>query len=181
MGNVWDNRISLVRMKSYNKRKNTMWWEQLSNFYQHWEAKAWGANRIRYPGSPCLDRWMLNIKNFLVLKLTRETFRLRSTVARLELKRIGGDPYKWWNMWFNAIIRAKPYQFLTIFLKNVWKIQVLHGCRQLVFWDVGLISLTSETPWICCSLFSIFILFLFLFLFIKKETKVIKTIEKRAL
>ena len=29
---------------------------------------------------------------------------------------------------------------------------MLHGCRQLVFWDVGLISLTSETPWICCYL-----------------------------
>ena len=40
---------------------------------------------------------------------------MRSTVARLELKRIGGDPYKWWNMWFNAIVRAKPYQFLTVF------------------------------------------------------------------
>jgi hypothetical protein len=34
---------------------------------------------------------MLNIKKFLVLKLTRETFRLRSTVARLKLKGIGGD------------------------------------------------------------------------------------------
>jgi len=37
-------------------------------------------------------------------------FRLGSTVAKLKLNRIGGDLFKWWNMWFNAIIRAKSYQ-----------------------------------------------------------------------
>ena len=27
-----------------------------------------------------------------------------------------------------------------------WRLQVLHGCRQFVLWNVGLISLTNETP-----------------------------------
>jgi len=33
---------------------------------------------------------MLNIRKFLVLKLTRITFHLRTTIARLKLKGIGG-------------------------------------------------------------------------------------------
>lgn len=28
----------------------------------------------------------------------------------------------------------------------MWRLQVLHGCRQFVLWNVGLISLTNETP-----------------------------------
>lgn len=47
-------------------------------------------------------------------QLTREALCLGSTVARLELKGIDGDLHKWWNMLFNAIIRAKSYQFLNI-------------------------------------------------------------------
>lgn len=38
--------------------------------------------------------------------------RLGSTAARLKLKRIDGDLYEGWNMWFNSIIRAQPYQLL---------------------------------------------------------------------
>ena len=30
--------------------------------------------------------------------------------------------------------------------KLKWRLQVLHGCRQFVLWNVGLISLTNETP-----------------------------------
>jgi len=37
-------------------------------------------------------------------------FRLGSTVARLKLNRIGGNLFKRWNMWFNAMIHAKSYQ-----------------------------------------------------------------------
>ena len=48
-------------------------------------------------------------------QLTREIHRLGSTSARMELKGIGEDLHKWWSMWFNAILRAKPYQFLNIF------------------------------------------------------------------
>ena len=50
--------------------------------------------------------------HILDTKLTREALHLRSIVARLELKGIDGGLYKWWSMWFNAIIRAKSYQLL---------------------------------------------------------------------
>jgi len=55
--------------------------------------------------------------DILNTKLTREAFHLRSIVARLELKGIDGELYKWWSMWFNAIISAKSYQFLFFYLK----------------------------------------------------------------
>jgi len=32
--------------------------------YWRWGTKAWGANRIWYPGSPCCQRWMLMLGNF---------------------------------------------------------------------------------------------------------------------
>ena len=35
---------------------------------------------------------------------------LGSTIARLKLNKIGGNLFERWNMWFNAIIHAKPYQ-----------------------------------------------------------------------
>ena len=41
-------------------------------------------------------------------------FRLGSTVARLKLKGIDGDPHKWWSMWFNSKIREEPYLALTL-------------------------------------------------------------------
>ena len=46
-------------------------------------------------------------------KLTQEALRLGSTVARLKLKGIDGGPHKRWSMWFNSMIREKPYQGLT--------------------------------------------------------------------
>jgi len=51
------------------------------------------------------SRTMFDLK-----KLTRETFRLGSTIARLKLKGIDGNSHKRWSMWFNSIQRAKPYQ-----------------------------------------------------------------------
>ena len=88
----------------------------------------------------------------LVTKLTREVDRLGSTVARLKLKGIDGDPHKRWSMWFNSKQREEPYQVLT----SLWpsrnggfpsgqRRQVVHGCRQLVSWDVGLSPATSAT------------------------------------
>jgi hypothetical protein len=47
-------------------------------------------------------------------QLTRETLRLKSTIARLKLKGIDGSLHKRWSMWFNSIIRAEPYQPLII-------------------------------------------------------------------
>ena len=49
----------------------------------------------------------------LVTQLTREVDRLGSTVARLKLKGIDGDPHKRWIMWINSKQREKPYLPLT--------------------------------------------------------------------
>ena len=76
----------------------------------------------------------------LVTQLTREVDRLGSTVARLKLKGIDGDPHKRWMMWINSMQREKPYLPLTCTepserLEGARKravTQVLHGCRQLV-------------------------------------------------
>ncbi len=48
-----------------------------------------------------------------VTQLTREVDRLGSTVARLRLKGIDGDPHKRWMMWINSMQREKPYLPLT--------------------------------------------------------------------
>jgi hypothetical protein len=75
----------------------------------------------------------------LVTKLTREVDRLGSTVARLKLKGIDGDPHKRWIMWINSMQREKPYLPLTCsefsrdrLVPSGTLTQVLHGCRQLV-------------------------------------------------
>ena len=77
----------------------------------------------------------------LVTQLTREVDRLGSTVARLKLKGIDGDPHKRWMMWINSMQREKPYLGLTCTDKpyesrgtpaRAERAQVLHGCRQLV-------------------------------------------------
>src|SRR5690348_4751718 len=46
-------------------------------------------------------------------QLTHEMVRLGSTVARLKLKGIDGDPHKQRSVWFNSKQRAEPYQGLT--------------------------------------------------------------------
>ena len=70
----------------------------------------------------------------------------------MKLKGIDGDPHKRWSMWFNSKQREEPYQVLTsrwparngAFSSEHWR-QVVHGCRQLVSWDVGLSPATSAT------------------------------------
>src|SRR6185503_21359299 len=54
----------------------------------------------------------------LVTQLTREVDRLGSTVARLKLKGIDGDPHKRWSMWFNSTVSEEPYQGLTLHCKR---------------------------------------------------------------
>ena len=56
-------------------------------------------------------------------------------------------------MWFNSMQREEPYLHLTYreltrdgLVPSGTLIQVLHGCRQLVLWDVGLSPATSATP-----------------------------------
>ena len=40
-------------------------------------------------------------------------YRLGSMPARVKLKGIDGGPHKRWSMWFNSMIREKPYLGLT--------------------------------------------------------------------
>ncbi len=56
--------------------------------------------------------WLLEGKTFSN-EATREVDRLGSTVARLKLKGIDGDPHKRWMMWINSMQREKPYLALT--------------------------------------------------------------------
>ena len=77
-------------------------------------------------------------------------------LARVKLKGIDGGPHKRWSMWFNSMQHEEPYQDLTwrevFWKKNVLRplTQVVHGCRQLVSWDVGLSPATSVTLVFSC-------------------------------
>jgi len=53
-------------------------------------------------------------------------------VARLKLKGEDGSYYGWWSMKFKLIIHVNLTYLICYFLA------VLHGCRQLVLWDVRL-------------------------------------------
>ena len=60
-------------------------------------------------------------------------------------------------MWFNSKQREEPYLDLTSpELPVIGEVasatgrQVVHGCRQLVSWDVGLSPATSATPIVSC-------------------------------
>ncbi len=86
--------------------------------------------------------------------------RLGSTAARLKLKGIDGGPHKRWSMWLNSMQREEPYLGLTCpsYPRESGEsvrpdgAQVLHGCRQLVPWGVGLSPATSATPVVSCHL-----------------------------
>ena len=65
--------ISCVGVKSGDLRRNAKSEGSSLGPYRRWGAKAWGANRIRYPGSPCRKRCLLAVGAFeaLVAQLTR--------------------------------------------------------------------------------------------------------------
>ncbi len=54
---------------------------------------------------------MLGVWSFYlwVPSLTLLAYRLGSTLARVKLKGIDGDPHKRWSMWFNSTQREEPY------------------------------------------------------------------------
>ncbi len=65
-------------------------------------------------------------------------------------------------MWLNSKQREEPYPGLTctdalvetrVSCLRVKRTQVLHGCRQLVLWSVGLSPVTSETLVVSCQRF----------------------------
>src|SRR5579864_201146 len=81
---------------------------------------------------------------FSVTQLTREVDRLGSTVARLKLKGIDGDPHKRWSMWFNSTVSEEPYQGLTCTCKRT------ETC-DLREWYTGIARLSSARV-VRCSL-----------------------------
>ncbi len=60
-----------------------------------------------------MDTRYWTVQSCSVSRLTRYVSRLGSTVARLKLKGIDGDPHKRWSVWFNSTISEEPYQDLT--------------------------------------------------------------------
>jgi hypothetical protein len=56
---------------------------------------------------------MCGVSTPRVSEQTFEVVRLGSTVARLKLKGIDGDPHKQRSVWFNSKRREEPYQGLT--------------------------------------------------------------------
>src|SRR5260370_5125698 len=96
---------------------------------------------------------MCGVSTPCVSDLTFEVVRRGSTVARLKLKGIDGDPHKQRSVWFNSKRREEPYQDLTCLCTSPrglcpqgTQTQVLHGGRQLVPCGVGLSLATSPTP-----------------------------------
>lgn len=81
-----------------------------------------------------------------------KVYRTNSIATWPKLKRQGGAKNREWTMMFNAIIHAEPYHFLHLYFDR-W--QVLHGCRQFVFWDVRFIPTTNAIPDISYSTFPI--------------------------
>jgi len=121
-----------------------------------WGAKAWGANRIRYPGSPRCKRCALGVgvRNFSTEANAISAPPGEYARQRWNSKGIDRGPAQsGWSMWFNSMIREEPYQGLDIIpaaletaLSHIGTVlQVLHGCRQLVLWSVGLSPATSAT------------------------------------
>ena len=54
--------------------------------------------------------------------------RLGSTVARLKLKGIDGDPHKQRSVWFNSMQREEPYQGLTCICTTQRWVSLRGGC-----------------------------------------------------
>ena len=150
--------LSCVGVKSVDLRRSAKSEGSSLGLYWRWGVKTWGENKIRYPSSPCRKRWVFALGlHGSGVQVTRETLCLGSTVARSKLKGIDRGVHKRWSMWFNLIQRTKPYQPLIYEQKNLplmgWYItfiQVLHGYRQLMLWDVWSSPITSETLVLCC-------------------------------
>src|SRR5436190_18640135 len=71
-----------------------------------------------------MNTWCLELLVLRVPSLTFLVFRLGSTLARLKLKEIDGDPHKRWSMWFNSRLREEPYPDLT-WLGQCMKVHLL--------------------------------------------------------
>lgn len=76
----------------------------------------------------CLRRWLLGVNQRFLF----EPYAMK--VARTVLE--GGKPERAYLSWlFNSTIREKPYHNLYSILEKI--LQALHGCLQLMSWDIG--------------------------------------------
>ncbi|GJT37255.1 hypothetical protein Tco_0937120 [Tanacetum coccineum] len=109
--------ISCVGVKSVNIRRNAKSEGSSLGPYRRWGAKAWGANRIRYPGSPCRAAWLSSARVVRCLvksynernprdddvKLTAEkdwAFRRAARWTASDILEEGGDDVKSaWPLW----------------------------------------------------------------------------------
>ena len=75
----------------------------------------WGANRIRYPGSPHRKRWILGVGGIdpFCAGVNAISIPPGEYGRKLKLKGIDGGPHKQWSMWFNSKQREEPYLGLT--------------------------------------------------------------------
>src|SRR5215472_18337515 len=76
---------------------------------------------------------MCGVSTPCVSERTFEVVRLGSTVARLKLKGIDGDPHKQRSVWFNSMRREEPYQGLTC-RRHLWRQSSLRGCCTGAAW-----------------------------------------------
>ena len=106
----------------------------------------WGANRIRYPGSPHCKRWILGVGNDFIFCAVANAISIPPGEygRKVEtLKGIDGGPHKQWSMWFNSKQREEPYQGLTYtgIFKRLnsssesvyrWCMVVVSSCREML-------------------------------------------------
>ncbi len=86
----------------------------------HWndtdaEAKAGGANRIRYPGSPSRKRCALGVGRFVPIRAGANALSAPPGEygRKAKTQSIDGGPHKRWSMWLNSMQREEPYLDLT--------------------------------------------------------------------
>lgn len=130
-------------------------------WYWHWGAKARGANGIRYPGSPSCKRWPLGVGSIDSFRAGVNTLNgpPGKYGRKVETQRNWRGPAQAveYVVQFDATRKTSPGFDMLIVM--TWKgsdpvfwesAQVLHGCRQLVSWDVGLSPATSATLTLSC-------------------------------
>ncbi len=74
------------------------------------------------------DHQVCGVSTPCVPELTHEVVRLGSTVARLKLKGIDGDPHKQRSVWFNSMQREAPYQGKTRTCTSQKRLSLRGGC-----------------------------------------------------
>ena len=66
---------------------------------------------------------------------------LKIIAARVKFKKIGGDFGKRWNMWFNLIIRGKPYR-CSFYLCNLY--ELIFNCFNGYWYCMAVVSLLCK-------------------------------------